>query len=35
VLPGTKLARYFQVENRLDAIGNLTTADRIARRSLR
>jgi hypothetical protein len=29
VLPGTKLARYFQVENRLDAMSNLTTASRI------
>jgi hypothetical protein len=29
VLPGTKLARYFQIENRLDAMSNLTTASRI------
>ena len=29
VLPGTKLARYFQIENRLDAMSNLTTASRV------
>ena len=29
VLPGTKLARYFQIENKLDAMSNLTTASRI------
>ena len=29
VLPGTKLARYFQVENKLDAVINLTTATQV------
>ena len=29
VLPGTKLARYFQVENKLDAMSNLTTASQV------
>ena len=29
VLPGAKLARYFQIENRLDAMSNLNTASRI------
>ena len=29
VLPGTKLARYFQVENKLDAVSNLKTATQV------
>ena len=29
VLPGTKLARYFQVENKLDAVSNMTTASQV------
>ena len=28
-LPGTKLARYFQVENKLDAVSNMTTASQV------
>ena len=29
VLPGTKLARYFQIEDKLDAVSNLTVASQI------
>ena len=29
VLPGTKLARYFQVESKLDAISDMTTASQV------